>query len=196
MSVVTLICCYGLVDNNLRTEVEYQGLQEYFGSCYNYLSNPEIKSQLEALVFCGGYRFSDVSESFSSTKYFNTLGSDLANIPKFLEQTSRSSIQNLALGCLTIMEKFPDSDLLIFCDSNRQYKIQTLAQKLFKNLTKKIEVVSFDRSDIHPTSNPESQKESLEKDLNSGELELWQQILELNNKSFVTTKSLNPSGDV
>jgi len=155
-------------------------LQKYFSIFYNYLSINEIKNQLDAFVFCGGYRFSTISESFSSKQYFNSLGLDLASIPQFLEQTSRSSIQNLALGYLTIIEQFPDTELLIFCDTFRKHKIEVLSQKLFQNLGLKSTVISFDRSDIHPSSNLESQQQALENDLNSGELELWKQILELN----------------
>lgn len=184
MSVVALICCYGVVDKNLRSAVEYQGLQQYFSSCYQHLSDLKSQNQLDAIVFCGGYRFSDISESQSSSQYFNNLGTNLVTTPQFLEQTSHSSIQNLALGYLTISENFVNSDLLIICDSNRQQKIEILSQKLFQSLAKSVKVVSFDRPDIHPSSNLDSQKDSLDKDLQLGEVELWQQILTLNSLNF------------
>jgi len=180
MSKVVLICSYGLVDKTVRTEIEYQGLVNYYTEIYNYLKDLKAKNQLSAIVFCGGYRFSQVSESNSSQFFFNSIGVDLANIPQFLETVSGSTIQNLALGYLAVIEKYLDPDLLIICDSVRQVKVQKLSEILFKDLVDNFEIVSFDRQDIHLESSKEGQTQALKKDLESTELQLWQQILQTN----------------
>lgn len=180
MSKVVLICSYGLVDKTVRTEIEYQGLVNYYTEIYNYLKDLKAKNQLLAIVFCGGYRFYQVSESNSSQFFFNSIGVDLANIPQFLETVSGSTIQNLALGYLAVIEKYLDPDLLIICDSVRQVKVQKLSEILFKDLVDNFEIVSFDRQDIHLESSKEGQIQALKKDLESTELQLWQQILQTN----------------
>lgn len=180
MSKVVLICSYGLVDKTVRTEIEYQGLVNYYTEIYNFLKDLKAKNQLSAIVFCGGYRFSQVFESNSSQFFFNSIGDDLANIPQFVETVSGSTIQNLALGYLAVIEKYLNPDLLIICDSVRQVKVQKLSEILFKDLVDNFEIVSFDRQDIHLESSTEGQIQALKKDLESTELQLWQQILQTN----------------
>jgi uncharacterized protein YfkK (UPF0435 family) len=188
---VILLCNYGIYDKEIRSEVEFEGLRDYYRALTKYLQKCDTKP---ILVSCGGRTnpHSELTEADSYSRYLDDEGLYYF-INQYLqfgqivtENLSNSSEEAIVFGILAIRNVINlVNKITIICDRPRQKKLQKLSETLIGDRFE-VDVISFKREDIHPNNNPEYQTNvSLPNILASRKLELLIEILrfELQNNS-------------
>jgi hypothetical protein len=168
---LAIICCYGVFDQEFRSEDEILGIQYYLDQVCTYiLKNIDEYSKV---VFAGGYTniLSHKSEAESSTN--STIPEELI----LIENCSHDLIENIVFSLLTARLYLENIDeIVIFCDNVRKLKVEIILDNLI-NKKKKVTVKSFERKDVHPNSNIEYQNSTIEKILQSEKYYILKKLL-------------------
>lgn len=146
-----LICLYGLLDPERRSEIEMEGYHFYLQACARYILRNAGKNAV--IVLAGGFTTElDISEATSVKSYFqHWLGHN--GFPILLEERSKDTRDNLRFGWSKLKTFGPEiSSLTIFCDRYRHGKVWALAWHILGKENIPWQVKSFHRQDIHPNS--------------------------------------------
>jgi hypothetical protein len=148
---ILIVAGYGLIDKNLRTPEEMEGLKNYYDQLIDYIQNN--KENIKGVIFTGGNTNpqKNLSEAHSAFDLCNKKIKDMVKIA-YKEEISRTSAGNICHGLLRAWHLIEKDDLIVIvCDKARKYKLGCIADILIgQNLSYQIE--SFEREDNNPNS--------------------------------------------
>lgn len=165
MRKIALVCCYGPYIQE-RSDIERQGLLQYYDGVAKKLLSHLQSGELQAIVLCWGYTITSVWSEAETTRnifqWFFWEFADQANI--LLETSSLNTPENLAFGYLTA-RKYDPEGIVCCSDEYRAEKVRVEAAELFGDRFE-LDFVTAPRLDTHPNSNLEIQtKEKLPHEL-------------------------------
>ena len=195
-----LICNYGILDETIRRETEWQGLIEYYQQINQYLDKNDNKNKNTALVLCGGYTNPlkpNISEAESAKNYLkqHIFPPSLKHSNILTENTSQNSLENLVFGMLTLRSLIKQEEtnsisklnieIIIFCDIPRTPKIQFIVDEILKPALNgahyqfNFQVIALKREDTHFKSNQLEQNKEIEKLKNSSLIKIYKDLLKI-----------------
>jgi hypothetical protein len=167
MANIAIVCGYGLVGEEYRSQIEMKGLADYFKKI-----NDIVKSRNAfTVIFTGGCTnpdYPDLSESDTAAVYwksqnFHTDIYSTTAMKIYLEETSKNSQENIFRSVLSILcgefkthlgdFSISKDRLLVFCDKPRYWKMKVICWFLLDKNGINYEIRSHNRIDVNIRSN-------------------------------------------